>query len=198
MGRDGPVDVRPSGEQALSPTSKVTGPSPSARSPCAPASPSAAHRSRVVEGWASASSRNDTHESATNPEARLARKGNGKEAKLSYGGNLLTENRGRGIDDGDRDGRTRRRRRDGAPARGRTTHYGGRGQRLRHAGFRQRSAGGGSDAARLRVFEERCVAPPPLVAARRASRSSCAVFRASCPSGRTGPSSRDGRRARPD
>jgi transposase len=36
---------------------------------------------------------NDTHESTTDPDARLARKGNGKEAKLSYNGNLLTENR---------------------------------------------------------------------------------------------------------
>jgi transposase len=36
---------------------------------------------------------NDTHESTTDADARLARKGNGKEAKLSYNGNLLTENR---------------------------------------------------------------------------------------------------------
>jgi hypothetical protein len=36
---------------------------------------------------------NETHESTTDPDARLARKGNGKEAKLSYTGNLLTENR---------------------------------------------------------------------------------------------------------
>jgi transposase len=36
---------------------------------------------------------NDTHESKTDADARLARKGNGKEAKLSYNGNLLTENR---------------------------------------------------------------------------------------------------------
>lgn len=36
---------------------------------------------------------NDTHESTTDPDALLARKGNGKEAKLSYNGNLLTENR---------------------------------------------------------------------------------------------------------
>jgi len=36
---------------------------------------------------------NQTHESTTDPDARLARKGNGKEAKLSYTGNLLTENR---------------------------------------------------------------------------------------------------------
>jgi IS5 family transposase len=36
---------------------------------------------------------NDTHESTTDADARLAQKGNGKEAKLSYNGNLLTENR---------------------------------------------------------------------------------------------------------
>jgi len=36
---------------------------------------------------------NETHESTTDPDARLARKGNGKEAKLSYNGNLLAENR---------------------------------------------------------------------------------------------------------
>jgi transposase len=36
---------------------------------------------------------NDTHASTTDPEAKLARKGEGKEAKLSYSGNLLVENR---------------------------------------------------------------------------------------------------------
>ncbi len=36
---------------------------------------------------------NETHESTTDPDALLARKGNGKEAKLSYNGNLVTENR---------------------------------------------------------------------------------------------------------
>ena len=36
---------------------------------------------------------NETHESTTDPDARLARKGNGKEAKLSYNGSLLVENR---------------------------------------------------------------------------------------------------------
>jgi transposase len=36
---------------------------------------------------------NDTHASTTDPEARLYRKGKGKEAKLSYVGNALTENR---------------------------------------------------------------------------------------------------------
>jgi transposase len=36
---------------------------------------------------------NATHESTTDPEARLARKGAGKEAKLCYSGNALMENR---------------------------------------------------------------------------------------------------------
>jgi len=36
---------------------------------------------------------NRTHESKTDPEAKLARKGKGKEGKLSYSGNLLVENR---------------------------------------------------------------------------------------------------------
>jgi transposase len=36
---------------------------------------------------------NQTHQSATDPEALLARKGAGKEAKLSYSGHVLMENR---------------------------------------------------------------------------------------------------------
>jgi transposase len=36
---------------------------------------------------------NETHASTTDPEARLARKGNGKEAKLSYSQHALMENR---------------------------------------------------------------------------------------------------------
>jgi transposase len=36
---------------------------------------------------------NESHESKTDPDAKLARKGPGKEAKLSYSGNLQVENR---------------------------------------------------------------------------------------------------------
>lgn len=36
---------------------------------------------------------NETHESKTDPDARLFRKGSGREAKLSYCGNVLMENR---------------------------------------------------------------------------------------------------------
>jgi len=39
------------------------------------------------------SRRNDTHQSATDPDARLARKGQGKEAKLSYAGHVVLDNR---------------------------------------------------------------------------------------------------------
>jgi len=37
--------------------------------------------------------RNETHQSTTDPESRLMRKGKGKEAKLSYGAHALMENR---------------------------------------------------------------------------------------------------------
>src|SRR4026207_967471 len=37
--------------------------------------------------------RNDTHRSTTDPEARLAQKGPGKEAKLAYQGHALMDNR---------------------------------------------------------------------------------------------------------
>jgi len=36
---------------------------------------------------------NETHESTTDPDAKLARKGKGKEAKLSYSAHALIENR---------------------------------------------------------------------------------------------------------
>jgi transposase len=39
------------------------------------------------------SRRNDTHQSTTDPDARLARKGRGREAKLSYAGHVLLDNR---------------------------------------------------------------------------------------------------------
>jgi transposase len=39
------------------------------------------------------SRRNDTHQSTTDPDAQLARKGPGKEAKLSYAGHVLLDNR---------------------------------------------------------------------------------------------------------
>jgi transposase len=44
---------------------------------------------------------NETHASKTDPEALLAKKGEGKESKLSYTGNLLVENRNGLIVDGE-------------------------------------------------------------------------------------------------
>jgi transposase len=43
--------------------------------------------------WRGERRANATHRSSTDPEARLARKGNGKETKLCYAGHSLTENR---------------------------------------------------------------------------------------------------------
>jgi len=43
---------------------------------------------------------NDTHESRTDPDARLYRKGSGKEAKLYYAGHVLMENRSGLVVDG--------------------------------------------------------------------------------------------------
>lgn len=53
----------------------------------------------LIDAWASHKSfhgqtrRNDTHESTTDPESKLYRKGSGKEAKLSFGSHVLMENR---------------------------------------------------------------------------------------------------------
>jgi len=53
-----------------------------------------ARRSRKSHGGFHGEERsNQTHESKTDPDALLARKSKGKEAKLSYSGNLLVENR---------------------------------------------------------------------------------------------------------
>jgi len=43
--------------------------------------------------WRGQKRSNATHRSTTDPEARLARKGNGKEAQLSHSGHVLMENR---------------------------------------------------------------------------------------------------------
>jgi transposase len=82
---------------------------------------------------------NVSHQSTTDPEARLARKGAGKEAKLSYAGHLLMENRngiavngcvtqatGRGTAGGHG---------DGGSDPGLASHHAGRGQGLRPQGI---------------------------------------------------------------
>jgi len=86
---------------------------------------------------------NQTHASKTDPDAKMARKGKGKEAKLSYNGNLLVENRNglivkhRGVR-GQRDRRTRCRAGDAGTDSGHEASNRGRRQGLRHGGFRGR------------------------------------------------------------
>ena len=68
--------------------------------------------------------RNDTHQSTTDPEAMLHRKGKGKEAKLAYLGHVLLDNRRR--DDGAAlGGRRRARSRKGVPSGERVSRYAG-------------------------------------------------------------------------
>jgi transposase len=98
--------------------------------------------------------RNQTHESTTDPQAKLYRKGAGQEAKLSYLGHVLMENRNGLIVDAmvteaDGTARARRGHADGvlaleeAPA-----HlHPGRRQRLRHARFRPSPARDGGASA---------------------------------------------------
>ena len=79
--------------------------------------------------------RNDTHQSTTDPEARLARKSSGHESKLAYCGNVLIENRNGLVVDTElvmceRHGRARRRPGNGGADRRRPARDGGRRQRL--------------------------------------------------------------------
>ena len=101
---------------------------------------------------------NNTHQSTTDPEALLSRKGNGKEAKLNYAGRLLMENRnGLAVDvsvtqatgTAERDEGVKFARKIGAKRRvtlGR--------QKLRHIRFRGKGLRGECDAAR-------CARHPP-------------------------------------
>ena len=88
---------------------------------------------------------NDTHASTTDPDARLYRKGRGKEAKLCHMGHLLMENRNGLIVDamltpGHRHGRARGGRgHAGSPA-GPASRHARRRQGLRYGGLRRRSA----------------------------------------------------------
>ena len=102
---------------------------------------------------------NDTHQSTTDPDARLYKKSYGKESKLSYLGHALVENRNGLIRRGDGDARRRLCRArcstvDACREAGRPfmPHHGGRRQGLRHEGFRQHGAGVERDAAR---YQER-------------------------------------------
>ena len=90
---------------------------------------------------------NETHASTTDPNARLYKKGRGKEAKLSYIGHLLMENRNGLIvdaclpDPGQRQGRARGGAGDAGGIARRGPCHGGGGQGVRHRGLRRWRAG---------------------------------------------------------
>jgi transposase len=88
---------------------------------------------------------NDTHESTTDPDARLYKKSYGKESHLAYLGHALVENRNfpdrrRHGDPGRWLRRTRSRAADasGEAKRPQAAHHHRRGQGLRHEGFHRR------------------------------------------------------------
>ena len=85
---------------------------------------------------------NQTHASKTDPDAKMARKGKGKEAKLSYNGNLLVENRNGLIINtgvrGQRNGGARCRTGDAGTDSGNEAGDRGWRQGIRHGGFRGR------------------------------------------------------------
>ena len=109
--------------------------------------------------------RNDTHQSTTDPDARLYKKAVGREAKLGYLAHLLTENR-HGLDHrhgghgGQRDGRTRRRRRHARrAATDDAAYHRGRRQSVRHPRLGRRRPTDAHHAARgperIRVRRQR-------------------------------------------
>jgi len=96
---------------------------------------------------------NQTHESKTDPDAKLARKGKGKEARLSYNGNLLVENRNGLIVNTEMfqangNVQTLCRADDAGKDSGHETGNRGRRQGLRHGGFRGRVPKSKGHAAR--------------------------------------------------
>jgi hypothetical protein len=97
--------------------------------------------------------RNETHASITDAEARLFRKGAGKEARLCFMGHLLMENRSglvvaARLTQGDRPCRTRGgQQADRGPA-GPPPDHGRRRPGLRHGGLRRRTAPAQGHAAR--------------------------------------------------
>jgi hypothetical protein len=96
---------------------------------------------------------NETHQSKTDPDAKMARKGKGKEAKLSYNGNLLVENRhgmivNSEVFEANGTAEPRCRAGDAGTDSGPETGNGGRRQGLRHGRFRGRMPQPQSHAAR--------------------------------------------------
>ena len=107
---------------------------------------------------------NETHESKTDPEALLARKGEGKESKLklhgeSVGGQSPRSDRERGSVPGQRDGGARRGAGDVGETSRHATGDGRRRQRIRHAGICSRvpeSAGDAACSAEPRTARRQC------------------------------------------
>jgi hypothetical protein len=96
--------------------------------------------------------KNDTHQSTTDPDARLFKKTSGSEAKLAFLGHLLMENRHgdrrRARHRRDRDRRAGRRAGDAGRAAERAPHQGRRRQEFGHAPLCAVVARDGCDAAR--------------------------------------------------
>ena len=95
---------------------------------------------------------NETHESTTDPDARLARKSGGHEAKLAYCGNVLIENRNGLVVDAELLQCNGTAERDAAMVmaerlEGNERGDGGRRQGLRYQGLREGDAGDECDAA---------------------------------------------------
>jgi len=96
---------------------------------------------------------NATHASTTDPEARLARKGNAQEAKLYYGGHVLMENRNGLVADVTLAQATGYAEREAAlqlarpAAPGPSPANGGGGQGVRHQGLRERLPGPWGDSS---------------------------------------------------
>lgn len=90
---------------------------------------------------------NETHESKTDPDARLVRKGKGREAKLAYTGNILMENRNGLVVDTDLAKGTGTAERDGALR---------MLLRLPKAGRRRRVTVGADKAYDTKDFIEKC------------------------------------------
>src|SRR3981189_1948919 len=110
---------------------------------------------------------NQTHGSITDPEAKLAKKGKGKEAKLAYTGNVMTENRnGFVVEANPRQewpSQTRDRQgHDRSLCAGRQAHHRRGRQRLRYGRFRGRNAGPQRDTARGSEHDQSslCYRPP--------------------------------------
>ena len=97
---------------------------------------------------------NDTHQSTTDPEERLARKSSWQESNLAYCGNILIANRNALVVDTALVMASGTAERDAAVEmadlnRRRATRHGGRRQGLRHARIRARDARAECDAARV-------------------------------------------------